>query len=94
MTVKDLLEVEDVSMDVYDDYDERCGIAYESGFRLTAEGRERFSNALDIPICSISDGIILLHCKGEKQAQACKDLFEAMAGYCYYKDYDKWFELR
>ena len=35
MKVRDLLEVEDVSMDVYDDYDERCNIAYESGYKLT-----------------------------------------------------------
>lgn len=94
MKVRDLLEVEDVSMDVYDDYDERCGIAYESGYVLTDAGRERFAAALDIPILMIRDGTIVLHCEGAKQAQACKELFYSMAGYCGVTDFDKWFRDR
>lgn len=94
MTVKDLLDVEDVSMDVCDDYDERCYIAYESGYTLTDAGREQFANAFDVPITMIRDGIITLHCATSKKAQACKDLFESLAGFCSVSDFDKWFEDR
>ena len=94
MTIRGLLDVEDVSMDVIDDYDERCYIAYESGYKLTDAGLEHFANALDVPILSIRDGLIIFHCATARKAQACKELFEALAGYCLVSEYDKWFEER
>lgn len=94
MLVKDLLEVEDVSMDVYDNYDERCGIAYESGFKLTDAGREYFMAALYLPIKMIRDGTIIVDCARAVEAAWCSKLFCSIAGYCSEKDFDKWFEPR
>lgn len=90
MKVKDLFDIEDIDIDVCDDYDERCFIAFCGGYALTDEGKERFKVALDIPINHIQN-IIGLHCENSKEAQACKDLFESVAGYCSEKDFDKWF---
>lgn len=94
MKVRDLLEVEDVSMDVYDDYDERCNIAYESGYKLTDAGREHFAAALDLPIKMIRNGTIIVGCERAVEAAWCSKLFCAMAGYCSVSDFDKWFEQR
>ena len=90
MTVRDLLAIDEVSTDVCDDYDERCYIAYESGYELTDAGRARFADALDIPITAITD-FVGLHCESGKEAQACKELFESMAGLCTCDEFDAWF---
>lgn len=94
MTVKDLLEIKDVSVDVCDDYDERCYIAYVSGYELTAAGVERFSPALDVEIDSIDGGMVGLRCPSAKEAQACKELFFSIAGFCGEKKFDEWFTER
>jgi len=94
MTVKDLLTVEDVSNDVYDSYDERCAIAYESGFKLTDAGYEYFAEALKLPIESISGHAIVVRCNNEDEADWCQALFYAIAGYCSDSKFDEWFEER
>lgn len=95
MTVRDLLAMDNVSVDVCDDYDERCYIAYEDGFELTDAGRVHFAEALDIPITTITmsgyAGIVGLHCENWKEAEACKELFESIAGFCGADDFDTWF---
>lgn len=93
MTIRDLLDIPSVSIDVCDDYDERCYIAYDSDMKLTEKGLERFADALDIPIIALRD-LIVLHCETSKDAKACKELFEALAGYCTVSEYDKWFTER
>ena len=94
MTVRDLLEIDDIDVDVCDDYDERCYIAYCGGYNLTDEGVKEFGDALDIPITGFRGGIVTLHCEYGEQAQACKALFESLAGYCEESDFDKWFTER
>ena len=93
MTVRDLIR-KDVSVDVCDDYDERCYIAYEYGYKLTKAGRERFADALDIPVTGYSEQYCYatLHCETAKEATACQDLFYALAGYCGDSDFERWFE--
>lgn len=94
MTVKGLLQIPYVSVDVCDDYDERCYIAYESGYELTDAGMKRFAGALDVPIYKICNDCITLHCPTREEAQACKELFYSIAGFCSEKNFDKWFEER
>ena len=94
MRVKDLIDMLYVSVDVCDDYDERCYIGYESGYDLTDAGKRRFAGALDVPIYGINGFAVTIHCPTEKEAQACKELFYSIAGYCSEKNFDKWFRER
>ena len=91
MKVRDLFDIVDLSIDVCDDYDERCYIAFDWGMELTEAGIEEFGDALDIEVIP-SQGITwTLHCENGKEASACRDLFYALAGYCNASDYDIWF---
>lgn len=94
MRVKDLLDIPYVSVDVCDDYDERCYIAYESGYELTDAGVIKFADALNIPITGIDGYSVTLHCINGKEARACKDLFYSLAGFCGSDDFDIWFQER
>ena len=93
MRVKDLIR-EDIDIDVCDDYDERCYIAKCGAYRLTDAGVQRFHKALDVPVHMTTGrkyNIAILHCGTREKAQACKELFFSLAGYCSAEDYDKWF---
>lgn len=94
MKVRDLIKM-DVDIDVYDDYDERLGIAYCYGYKLTEEGEKQFGNALKLDV-EIKDGfggaVALVHCTRGREAQWAKDFFESLAGWCSCKDFDKWFK--
>lgn len=81
-------------IDVCDDYDERCYIAFCGGYKLTAAGEERFKDALDIEVTTAGydADTWVLHCDTAKEANACRDLFYALAGYCGDSDFDEWFE--
>ena len=94
MTVRDLLIIDDVDVDVCDDYDERCYIAYCGGYNLTDEGVKEFADALDIEATGFCGGFATLHCECGEQAEACKELFNSLAGYCSADDFDKWFVER
>lgn len=89
-----MVEIEDVDVDVCDDYDERCFIAYCGGYDLTDEGVKKFSDALDVTITGFRSGFVTLHCESEEQAEACKEFFNSVAGFCGESDFDKWFVER
>lgn len=95
MKVKDLI-AEDIDIDVCDDYDERCWIAKCGAYRLTDAAEQKFYKALDIEV-ELMPRIAVLKCddadekKAEANAQACKEFFFSLAGYCAAEDYDKWF---
>ena len=96
MKVKDLLKM-DIDIDVCDDYDERCYIAFCGEAKLTHEGEERFRDALELPITlnikeDRVDNICIISCDTEHDAESCRELFVALAGYCSESDYDRWFE--
>lgn len=79
-------------IDVCDDYDERTWIAY-CGQRLTDEGRDEFSVALDCPCWfNASNNTLIIECENGRQAQEVKELFYSMAGYCTELQYDTWFK--
>ena len=95
LTVRGLLkmgEFEDI--DVCDDYDERCYIAFCGGYRLTDEGEQEFADALDIEVipCGAGGFTWTLHCDTGKQARACERLFNSLAGFCGESDFDRWFK--
>ena len=92
MKVRDLFEIEDLSIDVCDDYDERCWVAFEYGMKLTDAGIEEFKRALDIEVIPSNPFTWTLHCDTAKEAKACRNLFFALAGYCTEDEYDAWFE--
>ena len=94
MRVRDLIDLLDISVDVCDDYDERCYIGYEGGYDLTEAGKRRFADALDVPIYGINGFAVTIHCPTATEAQACKELFYSIAGYCSEKNFDRWFRER
>lgn len=86
MKFKDLIK-EDIDIDVYDDYDERCGMAICGPVKLTAEGGARFSKVLDLE-CWIngSGGKLygnhaIVHCETEEEAESLLSFCLAAAGY-------------
>lgn len=98
LTVRGLLkmgESEDFEdIDVCDDYDERCYIAFCGGYKLTEEGEQEFADALDIEVipCGAGGFTWTLRCDTGKQARACERLFNSLAGYCGDSDFDRWFK--
>jgi hypothetical protein len=50
ITIKQLLDEKDISIDISDDYDESLFIAYESGFKLTKDGEDYFKDILDLEV--------------------------------------------
>lgn len=89
-SVADFIRVADEDIDVYDDYDERCGCAYCPPTCLTELGEARFARALNLD-CVVHDGVCSVECPTAKDASAVAELFEAIAGYCSSEDWDAWF---
>lgn len=89
MKVKDLIS-EDIDIDVYDDYDERCGMAVCGPVKLTAAGESIFSVVLDMS-CWIDGNKAIVHCDNEYAAEALLNFCLAAAGYISDALYRKWF---
>ena len=97
MTVNELLKQE-IDIDVYDDVCEELGIAFCGPMGLTEKGREKFSYVLDeevemfgtdycvVKINQYPEGI------WQKKLNALIELFESLAGFCPYDEYDEWFK--
>jgi hypothetical protein len=96
MTVKDLINnYTGDDIDVCDDYDERCNIAFCTGYKLTEEGEKRFSKALDLEVELVDEygGYVvgIIHCENGKEATAAKELFYGLSGYISDEAFDKYF---
>lgn len=50
LTIKDFLKLDNVSIDITDNYDESLSIAYESGYKLTKAGEDYFKDILDMEV--------------------------------------------
>lgn len=93
MKVRDLLPQE-IDIDVCDDYDESCYVAFCGPMKLTEEGEKYFAKALDL---EIKIGDIITVCCGDDEDEAEKNviaackLFYSMAGCCDVEDYERWF---
>lgn len=89
-SVKGFLAWATEDIDVYDDYDERCGCAYCPTTELTEEGEKKFALALSLN-CSVYEENCIVECRNSKEAQAVADLFYSIAGYCSDEDWHRWF---
>ena len=93
MKVRELIKT-NIDIDVYDDYDERLGIAYCYGYGVTEEGEKRFKKALDMDVELVNGfgGTVgIVHCETGKEATRAMNFFNALAGWCSSEDFDKWF---
>ena len=91
LTVKELLN-EYIDIDVYDDYDERIGIAFCGPAQLTSEGEKYFADVFDTEVDIFRD-IAILHIEDNvKRLKMLKELFYALAGYCSISQYEEWFK--
>lgn len=92
MTVRELFSTF-VSIDVMDDYDERCYIGFDGGtVALTNAGAEKFERALNLNATLYTD-MAVIHCESGKDAQSAKELFDSLAGFCAEEDYNTWFTI-
>lgn len=87
MTIAEMIK-KDITIDMYDDYNEELGMAFVGPLGLTAEGKKRFRWVLGQEVetsGSESDpdyieGIV--HVESGDEVAAYKEFFEAAAGYC------------
>lgn len=69
-------------IDVWDDYDERCGCAF-CGVALTDAGRKRYAHALSLPCSIVASGgtvSLLVHAENAREAEAVAEFINAAAG--------------
>lgn len=94
LTVEELLKM-DIDIDIIDDYDERCYIAFCGGYALTEEGKKKFSHMLDREVEIHTDtrgyewGVI--SAENAKEADEAKEFFYSLAGFCPDSLFNKWF---
>ena len=81
----------DIDIDVCDDYDETCYIAFCGAMALTEEGEKEFADVLDAMV-EVSDNIAILHAESCEEVNALRHFFYSAAGYCPEEDYNRWFE--
>ena len=98
MKVKDLLKL-DIDVDVIDDICDALEIAFVGPKTLTDEGKEEFKDVLEYEVKLNKEyGYCVIPCdndpdiKWSKKLKRATALFTALAGYCYEKDYNKWFK--
>ena len=98
MTIKDFITME-IDVDVCDDYDESCYIAFCGPAKLTPAGLEEFAPVLDMVIElppeeireKYCDPAIITGIDDDNQVRQVKRFFYAAAGYCSVSDTAKWF---
>lgn len=81
-------------IDVWDDYDERCGCAF-CGVALTDAGRKRYAHALSLPCSIVASGgtvSLLVHAENAREAEAVAEFINAAAGYISESLYATYFE--
>lgn len=91
----------DLDVDVCDDYDESCNIAY-CGTQLTADGEKEFDDVLQLELIDesvlkqqIADGCVVLCVdrfrNAEKIVKRLSELFCCMAGFVSEELWNRWF---
>ena len=97
-TVREFISKE-IDVDIYDDYDERIGIAFCGPLKLTEEGEKKFGPILNLPVelyinTPDETPIEALLCVSDNEANLslAADLFLGAAGYCSEHDYNLWFD--
>ena len=92
MKVNDLLKME-ITVDVYDDYDGRCQVAFFGSAKLTKEGVKHFNCILNNEVrLVLNDRLFaVVNAENEEQAQLIAYLFEGLAGHCTVDEFERWF---
>ena len=80
MTVKEFIKTIWFDIDVYDDYDERCGVAYCPTMELTEKGKRKFRSIMNNEVRLYEDDCAVVHCETEKEAELVRYLFHGYAG--------------
>ena len=98
MKIRELIDQE-IDVDVYDDYDERCGWAVCGPVKLTEIGKRHYSKVLGMDVRLIEGSLggvsytnAIVHTETAKEAEALKDFVLSAAGYCSDSEYQAWFE--
>lgn len=92
MKIREFIKM-DIDIDVCDEYDERCYIAFCGPLELTAEGEHEFKQVLDRPIYVEQDERwASLPADSASEAQMLKEFFFSAAGYCADSLWNLWFE--
>lgn len=95
MKVREFLKKE-IDIDVCDDYDESCCIAFCGPQPLTKAGEEHFAKALDFDIevhdDEPYDSWAIIHVDNDEEVALARELFVDIAGYCPESTWDKYFE--
>lgn len=99
MKVKDLFAKQNIDIDVCDNYVDELCIAY-CGTQLKPEGKEKFKEILDLPLCFYEENNVATieidrKDRSEKECnrllKLASKLFYGAAGYCSEEFYDKYF---
>ena len=95
MKIRELIK-QDIDLDMYDDYDERCACALCCPLELTEMGERQFKDVLDMDVTINNDDIDVLsglvHTETDKEADALRDFVVSAAGYCSDSEYQAWFK--
>lgn len=97
VSLEDFLS-DDGDIDVIDDVTDDLWIAKCGAYKLTEAGKKKFRSVLPLMVeyrlgcdgviaCVLLDG----HDDWERLERKCIELFEALAGYCSYRDFHSWF---
>ena len=91
MKIREFIKM-DIDIDVCDDYDERCYIAFCGPLELTEDGEREFKSVLDRPIeVEQEEGWASLPADNATEAQRLKEFFFSAAGYCADSLWNLWF---
>lgn len=94
MRVRELLSM-DICIDVCDDYNEECSIAFCGSVGLTEIGKDVFTDVLELPIRIINVGTscptAIVYCENSRQSRGAAQLFRSLAGFCTVEEWEMWF---
>lgn len=93
MKVRDFIGM-DLDIDVVDDYDESCYVAFCGSMALTEEGEKQFADVLDCDITVIqghTEDVAIVHVTDHKQAVSASRFFRSAAGFCTVDEFESWF---
>ena len=90
MMIWDFIE-HDIDIDVCDDYDESCYIAYCGATYMTDEGKRKWADVLNQDI-EVYDDIAIVHAEDDDEVNRLAQFFYSIAGYCAEDDWNKWFK--
>ena len=90
MKIRDFIK-QDIDIDVCDDYDESCYVAFCGAMGLTEEGEKKFADVLDFDISVYPDIAVINDVEDDEQVGKLGELFYSMAGYCSKDEWDRWF---